>query len=204
MTRKRTRESLGPQLCEPCVYCEGRGYVISAESVAFKVLREIRKDIRRVAGREIVVSVNPRVAEMLLGPARRATHALGESLGREIEIRPRPGLHQEQFEVTARGGERPVSFPLRWLEDPRDEAPARPEAPQPAEAGSADAVRPAAIAAPPEDLAEEGEAGESEPGAGDDSAEAEVIAGGSDAAGAAVDGPTGSSILPRFRGPEET
>ena len=29
MTRKRTRESLVQQLCEPCCYCEGRGYVLS-------------------------------------------------------------------------------------------------------------------------------------------------------------------------------
>jgi hypothetical protein len=179
--------------------------VISAESVAFKVLREIRKDIRRVAGREIVVSVNPRVAEMLLGPARRATHALGESLGREIEIRPRPGLHQEQFEVTARGADGPVAFPLRWLEGRREDAPSRSGAPQPPPADASPAPRPAAIDAhPPDDATEEGEPAPAEETAGDDSAGAEVIAGGSAPADAAVDGPTGSSILPRFRGPEET
>jgi len=41
MTRKRTRENLVQMLCEPCGYCEGRGYVLSAESVAFKVLRHV-------------------------------------------------------------------------------------------------------------------------------------------------------------------
>ena len=45
MTRKRTRENLVQTLCEPCSYCEGRGYVLSRQSVAFKVLREIRKDL---------------------------------------------------------------------------------------------------------------------------------------------------------------
>ena len=205
MTRKRTRESLVQQLCEPCAHCEGRGYVISAESVAFKVLREIRKDLRRVAGREVVVSVNPRVAEMLLGPARRATHALAESLGREIEIRPRPGLHQEQFEVTARGGGPPVSIPLRWLEGRREEAPPRHPAVTPEPAESAEPVAPAATTAPaPEDVSDDGEPALREAAAGDGPAGAEVLAGGSAAGGGAVDGATESSILPRFRGPEET
>ena len=106
MTRKRTRENLVQQLCEPCSYCDGRGYVLSAESVAFKVLREIRKDMPRFCGRQIAVSVNPRVAEKLLGPAREATQRLSGELGREIEIRARPGLHQEQFEMR---GARPGS-----------------------------------------------------------------------------------------------
>ncbi|HXK21519.1 MAG TPA: Rne/Rng family ribonuclease [Myxococcota bacterium] len=115
MTRKRTRENLVQQLCEPCSYCDGRGYVISAESVAYKVLREIRKDLPRFCGRQIAVSVNPRVAEMLLGPARRATQRLSGELGREIEIRARPGLHQEQFEVVALDRGPAVEIPLGWL-----------------------------------------------------------------------------------------
>jgi ribonuclease G len=131
MTRKRTRENLVQQLCEPCSYCEGRGYVISAETVAFKVLREIRKDLPRFCGRQIAVAVNPRVAEMLLGPARKATMRLSEELGREIEIRARPGIHQEQFEVTALDEGPPVELSLRWLEDRSEESAA--ELPEPVE-----------------------------------------------------------------------
>jgi ribonuclease G len=115
MTRKRTRESLVQQLCEPCGYCDGRGYVLSGESVGYKVLREIRKDLPRFCGRQIAVAVSPEVAEVLLGPARKSLAGLSEDLGREIEIRARPGLHQEQFEVTALDEGPPVEIPLRWL-----------------------------------------------------------------------------------------
>ena len=115
MTRKRTRENLVQQLCAPCSYCAGRGYVLSRESVANKVLREIRKDLPRFSGRQIALSVNPQVAEVLLGPARKALAALAEELGREIEIRARPGQHQEQFEVTALDAGPPFSLSLRWL-----------------------------------------------------------------------------------------
>ena len=68
MTRKRTRENLVQMLCEPCSYCDGKGYVLSEDSVAQKVLREIKKDLPRFCGRRIAVSVNRRVAEQLLGP----------------------------------------------------------------------------------------------------------------------------------------
>ncbi len=115
MTRKRTRENLVQQLCAPCSYCAGRGYVLSRESVANKVLREIRKDLPRFSGRQIALSVNPQVAEVLLGPARKALASLAEELGREIEVRARPGQHQEQFEVTALDAGPPVSLSLRWL-----------------------------------------------------------------------------------------
>jgi len=115
MTRKRTRENLVQQLCEPCSNCEGRGYVLSSESMAYKVLREIRKDLPRFCGRQIAISVNPRVAEVLLARAHKACAELGRELGREIEVRGKPGLHQEQFEVTALDSGPPVSIPLQWL-----------------------------------------------------------------------------------------
>ena len=118
MTRKRTRENLLQTLCEPCDYCEGRGFVLSRSSVAFKVLREVRNDLPRFSSRRIAISVNPHVAEQLLRDGSSAVVKLGEDLGREIEIRARPGIHQEQFEVLALDTGPPVSIPLRWLDGP--------------------------------------------------------------------------------------
>ena len=151
MTRKRTRENLVQQLCEPCGHCGGRGYVLSAESVAYKVLREIRKDLLRFCGRRIALTVNPAVAEMLLTRARKAVARLGEELGREIEVRARPGQHQEQFEVLALDAGPPIELALSWL---REEAPAGP-APLPAGAaadgpgGASPALAPESLVAAP-------------------------------------------------------
>ena len=117
MTRKRTRENLVQALCEPCSYCEGRGYVLSSETVAFNILREVRKDLPRFGGREIAIAVSPQVAEALLSSEHNVLAELGNELGREIEVRARPGLHQEQFEVTALDQGEPVAIPLRWLGD---------------------------------------------------------------------------------------
>jgi ribonuclease G len=117
MTRKRTRENLVQTLCESCSYCEGRGYVLSRESVAFKVLREIRKDLPRFCGRQIAISVSPQVAEELLGTSREVLEELGRDLGREIEVRARPGLHREQYEVTALDEGEPISIALGWISE---------------------------------------------------------------------------------------
>jgi len=176
MTRKRTRENLVQQLCETCSYCEGRGYVLSAESVAYKVLREIRKDLPRFCGRRIALSVNPSVAEMLLTRARKAVARLGEELGREIEIRARPGQHQEQFEVEALDAGPPVELGLSWLKEPAPppEEPAAEAAPLlPAvveEPVLPVAAAPVEAAPPAKAKPDEGPPGPLEPGALDDPA----------------------------------
>jgi len=178
MTRKRTRENLVQQLCEPCSNCEGRGYVLSSESMAYKVLREIRKDLPRFCGRQIAISVNPHVAEVLLARAHRACAELGRELGREIEVRGRPGLHQEQFEVTALDAGPPVSIPLQWLgfpAEPAEERAADANLPiqvedVPAEA-PLDAAQPDAVA-PATPMAEERPASDAQEPATPDSEEA--------------------------------
>ena len=136
MTRKRTRENLVQMLCEPCAYCEGRGYVLTPESVAHKVLREIRKDLRSFGGKRVVLTVHRSVAEQLLTHERASLQALERELGREVEIRARADLHQEQFEIASAGEGEPVSLPLPWLVDRKSErqqqVAARSQAPEPA------------------------------------------------------------------------
>ncbi len=127
MTRKRTRENLVQTLCEPCPYCERKGYVLSEESVAHKVLREIQKDLPRFGGRQLAVTVSRRVAEQLLGPAKAMLEALETRLGREIEVRARADLHQEQFEITALGEATAVAFQVPWLGGNGQSAPPAPE-----------------------------------------------------------------------------
>jgi hypothetical protein len=89
--------------------------VLSEESVAHKVLREIQKDLPRFGGRRLAVTASRRVAEQLLGPARPMLEALEARLGREIEVRARADLHQEQFELTSLDGPVAVSFQVPWL-----------------------------------------------------------------------------------------
>ena len=214
MTRKRTRENLVQQLCEPCSFCEGRGYVLSAETVAYKLLREIRKDLPRFGGRQIAVSVSPRVGEMLQGPARRALAALSEQLGREIEVRTRPGLHQEQFEIEALDEGRAMPIAVPWLESREERASA-----EAARRAEADAARTAAAedarlaeaarlappeAAPVEPLPEIAFEIAAVAAPGDPPEEEEMAVLAEVAAAAPVDGDGEDSILPRLRNSEDS
>jgi len=122
MTRKRTRENLVQTLCEPCSYCEGRSYVLSRESVAFRVLREIRKHLPRLRGRAIAIAVNPHVAEELLTRSKEALAKLSEEIGKDIEVRARPGIHQEQYELTVLEPGPPAELELCWLNDTHPDA----------------------------------------------------------------------------------
>ena len=214
MTRKRTRENLVQLLCEPCSFCEGRGYVLSAETVAYKILREIRKDLPRFGGRQIAVSVNPRVGEMLQGPARRALAALSEQLGREIEVRTRPGLHQEQFEIEALDAGPAVPIPVPWLESREERAAAeaaRRAAADDARAAAAEEARLAQAAreapaepAPPEPLPEialEVNAVSAPEVPVDEIEEAELA---KTPAAAPVDGGVEDSIIPRLQNSEDS
>ena len=90
--------------------------MLSEESVAYKVLREIRKALPRFAGRQIAVTVAA-ARGRAAARARRArrSRALEAELGREIEIRARPDLHQEQFEIRATGPAGRVTLDLPWL-----------------------------------------------------------------------------------------
>ncbi len=99
MTRKRVRENLGRSLCEPCPYCEGRGYVRSRSTVVYDIFRELRRRRATLAGEEVVVLAHPDVVGYLFEEERGSLEDLERSLGRRIAVRSRPDYHQEDFEV---------------------------------------------------------------------------------------------------------
>ncbi|MFQ5697364.1 MAG: ribonuclease E/G [Myxococcota bacterium] len=101
MTRKRTRESLTQQLCEPCPNCEGRGYIQSSRTISNRIFREIPKAAELLKGQTILVHTHPSVAELLLGEDADTLKQVEETLGRTLAIRPDSQFHQEQFEITA-------------------------------------------------------------------------------------------------------
>ena len=53
MTRKRTRESLEHQLCRPCPSCDSRGFVKTAETVAYQAFREVLRQARQFDFQEL-------------------------------------------------------------------------------------------------------------------------------------------------------
>ena len=72
MTRKRTRESLGRLLHEPCFYCDGTGQLQSKQTVAYEILRQIRRDRGSLPGYSVVVNAHPAVIDLMKGEEREA------------------------------------------------------------------------------------------------------------------------------------
>ncbi|MGN1072475.1 MAG: ribonuclease E/G [Bradymonadia bacterium] len=99
MTRKRVRESLIQSLCEPCFYCEGKGYIRSRQSIAYEILRELQREAAMCRGRRITVVAHPDVAQLLFDEERGAIEKLEGVIHRSIEIHANPQLHHEQYEV---------------------------------------------------------------------------------------------------------
>ena len=99
MTRKRTRESLGRSLCDPCPYCEGRGFIKSSVTVCYEIFREIRRIAHSAKEKKIMVSVNPEVADLLFDEERQGVDDLELEFKKKLIIKGDTTLHQEQYDI---------------------------------------------------------------------------------------------------------
>jgi len=99
MTRKRVRESMGRMMCEPCPYCEGRGYVKSKTTICHEIFRELRREMLDIRGTKAMLTVHPQVADLLYDEERKGLEELERRFKKRITVRAKPGFHQEQFEI---------------------------------------------------------------------------------------------------------
>ena len=99
MTRKRTRESLQHILCDDCPNCDGRGFIMTAESVCFEVFREVIRQHRQFTFDEILVLAHQDVIELLLDEQSNALGELEGQTGKTIRLQPESLYLQDQFDV---------------------------------------------------------------------------------------------------------
>ncbi|MFO0751773.1 MAG: Rne/Rng family ribonuclease [Thermodesulfovibrionales bacterium] len=99
MTRKRVRESLGRVLCEQCPYCEGRGFIKSARTVAYEIFRKIKK-MNLAGGTMAMIKANHAVAELLSDEERQGIEEIEDTYGIQLIIKEDIKLHQENYEIT--------------------------------------------------------------------------------------------------------
>jgi ribonuclease G len=102
MTRKRTRESLVQLLTEPCPTCEGSGVVKSVTTVAYEILREVRRSGTLVDNDKIDLECAPRVAEVLSRQERDYLDHLEKRFQKKIEVVPQKGWKPDQFRVAGK------------------------------------------------------------------------------------------------------
>ena len=98
-----TRESLGRTLFEPCFYCDGTGHTQSKLTIAYEILRQIRREGHGHPEESLVVSVHPEIAELLATSDQQYLDDLEKRLQKKIVIKPRERFHIEHFEIRGAG-----------------------------------------------------------------------------------------------------
>ncbi len=103
ITRKRVYQDLEEVMRMPCPYCEGRGRVLAAETMAHKVRREARRVLAAGRAPAVLMEVHPDVEKLLFRDGDAWLRALEQRFGRTLRVRARPGLHVERVRVLEGG-----------------------------------------------------------------------------------------------------
>ncbi len=99
MTRKRTRESLMRVMHEPCFYCDGTGQLMSRETIAYEILRQIRREQSNLPGYQITVNAHPAIVDLLKSEEREAVQEAERMFARRIILKSNDRYHIEQFDL---------------------------------------------------------------------------------------------------------
>lgn len=99
ITRKRTRESLARQLCEPCPMCSGRGQIKTARTVCYEILREIQREAGQFSPREFRIVAAQSVVDLLLEEEAAALAQLCDTIGRQVSLHVETLYSQEQYDI---------------------------------------------------------------------------------------------------------
>ncbi|WP_066632560.1 Rne/Rng family ribonuclease [Desulfolucanica intricata] len=99
MTRKKVRPSLAEMLQKPCPYCEGRGKVLSEETVGIHFKNEIYQLARQTSADTILVEANPLVAARLIGSGGANLRELENKIKKNLYIRGSANQHIESVNI---------------------------------------------------------------------------------------------------------
>ena len=100
MTRKRIRPSLVKTLCEPCSYCDGRGYIKQKATIAHEIFRDLEREGKVQSARATtVVHVHTDVGDYIYQEETEALEDIERRIGRNIVLKLEPDYHRERYEI---------------------------------------------------------------------------------------------------------
>lgn len=103
ITRKKVRQSLDEVLEKICPYCEGRGRILSEDTVAKKVERELDRVFRERKGEAVLLEVHPSVAAVVIGSGGNRLSQMESRYEKYIFIKGNDSLHPEEIRIKAVG-----------------------------------------------------------------------------------------------------
>jgi ribonuclease G len=99
MTRKRIRPSLVKILCEPCSYCDGKGYTKQLTTIAHEIFRDLERDGTQPEGRTTVVHCHAEVGDYIYEEATEMLEDVERRIGRSVSFKLEPSYHREQYDI---------------------------------------------------------------------------------------------------------
>lgn len=99
MTRKRTRDSLAHQLCEPCPTCQSRGTVRTPRTLCYEILREILRESRQFNPKEFRILASQAIVDLFLEEESPHLAMLGDFIGKPISLEVESQYSQEQYDI---------------------------------------------------------------------------------------------------------
>lgn len=101
MTRKRVRPSLLKALCEPCNYCDGKGYIKNKNTISGEIFRQIERDIYMLKSNSdsILVHCHPSIADWIYDEESISLEQLEKKISKRIIFKVESEYHIEQFEI---------------------------------------------------------------------------------------------------------
>lgn len=99
MTRQRMRQSIEGKSYNKCPYCNGRGMVKSASTVAIELVRKLNQVLSEPKVKQVFVKVNPEVAAFVISKERNMIRPLERQFRKSVRITEDPSRHIEDIMV---------------------------------------------------------------------------------------------------------
>jgi ribonuclease G len=102
MTRKRIRPSLVKTLCQPCSYCDGKGYIKRKNTIANEIFRELEREISLIEHSKkpgVIVHCHSSIVDWVYESESEGLEALEKRIGRSVAFKIEPSYHTEQYEI---------------------------------------------------------------------------------------------------------
>ena len=109
MTRQRVRQSHLQNMTEACPTCHGTGRVFTAETIARRVERSVRRAGLEGKKDPMVVRIHPDVAMYVLENEKDLIKKLEKAVGFGVELRDDPLLRPDEFKLVVKAAGRDVT-----------------------------------------------------------------------------------------------
>lgn len=103
MTRKRVGYGIEDTYFTTCPTCDGRGRILSDESVALRIRRDILRQVRQRSEEAFLYELHPTVAAILIGSGGSGLKELEEESGKTLFLRGNHAARREDVSLVAAG-----------------------------------------------------------------------------------------------------